>query len=587
MADGTTRLRAAGGEAEADRDGLHVDEGILTIVFPEVRPGSITESIIVEERYAPIIPNHHFSGFILRSPGPARKRRIVLELPTEMESTFVWKTIGASLPPPRRQEVDNQLVRFTWESGAIPPWDYEPGGAPPSQIGPMLRFATTRNWETIGQWYSDLLNEHQEAPDKVRQISEEWAGDAREPRAIAEALFRRVSNDVRYVGLEFGDGAFQPRPPLTVHQTRYGDCKDKANLLRVLLREKGITSRMALLQTSHAGVIAHAVPHLSAFNHAILAVDLPGESGPVFCDPTIEGMPFGMLAPQDGNREALLIAADGGIEWARTPSAPFGALDASLKLTPEPGGGFSGWLNLKTEGYNGYALQRFLKGQAQGTRLNNIGSQGLLHSMPDVSAIDYTGGEEQFATMQPFQSKIYLCKPGAGEGASETTEKLAFPHLGYLPLIPEGAPASRSTAIMVRVATTRVSCRYTLPEGWKVLDLPGAIAVHSRSFHGTGSWRQEGAAIVGDYESRFTKDQIPPDEYADYRTAALEFTNWLKNPALVKPAKDSKPEEDAQATFPPFPKMPTLEGQSRLLEKRFPFDMSNPFEGDHSNRRKA
>ena len=58
----------------------------------------------------------------------------------------------------------------------------------------------------------------------------------------ARAIYDWVANRTRYVGLEFGLSAFRPHTATEVHDKRYGDCKDKANLLITMLGLAGIKS---------------------------------------------------------------------------------------------------------------------------------------------------------------------------------------------------------------------------------------------------------------------------------------------------------------------------------------------------------
>ncbi|MEZ5301804.1 MAG: transglutaminase-like domain-containing protein [Verrucomicrobiales bacterium] len=187
-------------------------------------------------------------------------------------------------------------------------------------------------------------------------------GGANDPRAVAERLCRRVSQDVRYTALEFGIGAYQPRPASRAAATRYGDCKDKANLLRVLLAQQGIASRLVLLNTQHAGRVDLEIPVRQAFNHAILAVDLDGEAEPIYCDPTMKGASLGDIGPQDADRDVLLVDAAGKTEWRRTPPKGFGTIETEFDLAAEPGG-LSGWVTVRFGGLMAVGMRERFAGQ--------------------------------------------------------------------------------------------------------------------------------------------------------------------------------------------------------------------------------
>ncbi len=85
---------------------------------------------------------------------------------------------------------------------------------------------------------------------------------------IAEAL-KFVQSEVRYVGIEFGQNSHQASPASVTLDRRYGDCKDKTVLLISLLRELGIESYPALVNTDARQTLVDWLPMNNAFDHAI------------------------------------------------------------------------------------------------------------------------------------------------------------------------------------------------------------------------------------------------------------------------------------------------------------------------------
>lgn len=134
--------------------------------------------------------------------------------------------------------------------------------------------------------------------------------DADSLKKRAAYLYGWVRDEIRYCAIEVGLGGFIPHAAKDAEEYRYGDCKDKANLLRALLDEAGIPSKMALIY-SHEGIPRDfAMPVLAGnFNHAILRIDLP--SGPVFVDPTARTPPFGRLPYNDEGAHILAVTPDG------------------------------------------------------------------------------------------------------------------------------------------------------------------------------------------------------------------------------------------------------------------------------------
>ncbi|MEY2413265.1 MAG: hypothetical protein QOD84_1871, partial [Acidobacteriaceae bacterium] len=106
--------------------------------------------------------------------------------------------------------------------------------------------------------------------DEVRALT------SSRPSALAkmQAIASFVQHDVRYVAIELGIGGWQPHPAAGVFTHRYGDCKDKATLMRSMLKEIDVDSYYVLINTTRGAVTPNTPAH-NGFNHVIVAVKLP------------------------------------------------------------------------------------------------------------------------------------------------------------------------------------------------------------------------------------------------------------------------------------------------------------------------
>src|SRR5436190_14403127 len=91
------------------------------------------------------------------------------------------------------------------------------------------------------------------------------------------ALAGFAQRDVRYIAVEVGIGGFQPHRATDVFANRYGDCKDKATLLRAMLHEIGIESHYVLVNATR-GMVDPKLPTAGSFNHVILAIKVPADA---------------------------------------------------------------------------------------------------------------------------------------------------------------------------------------------------------------------------------------------------------------------------------------------------------------------
>ena len=102
---------------------------------------------------------------------------------------------------------------------------------------------------------------------------------------IAEA-FRLVQHKIRYLADLEGPHSFIPRAAPKVLEKGYGDCKEMSTLLKVLLKEKGIETNLALVATEGTIQCLEPVPTLGSFNHIIVYYK-NSDNTLQFYDPTI------------------------------------------------------------------------------------------------------------------------------------------------------------------------------------------------------------------------------------------------------------------------------------------------------------
>jgi transglutaminase-like putative cysteine protease len=178
-------------------------------------------------------------------------------------------------------------------------------------------------WTAIGNWYTTLASPSAQAtPDLSAKAKELVAGQS-DLTAKLQAIAGYMQRNIRYVGIEIGIGGLQPHSADDVFRNRYGDCKDKATLLRAMLESVGIHSTWVLVDTRR-GFVDPRVPSIDG-NHAIAAIELPaGYTNPVLqsvvtaksgkryliFDPTNQWIPIGQIPPYEQGGYGIL--SEGG-----------------------------------------------------------------------------------------------------------------------------------------------------------------------------------------------------------------------------------------------------------------------------------
>ncbi len=196
---------------------------------------------------------------------------------------------------------------------------------------PSVAWTTFHSWAEVGDWYRSLAEQRLQPTATVRTKADELTKNAKTPQEQAEALYRFVATQIRYISISFGVGRFQPHTPDEVLDHGYGDCKDKDTLLESLLRAKGLTTAPVLIGAGIAPV--PDVPSPAVFNHVITTVELPG-IGRSWLDSTAEVAPFRVLVPMIRDQNALVVPSTGLASLQKTPAnPPFPYLDRYDSVT--------------------------------------------------------------------------------------------------------------------------------------------------------------------------------------------------------------------------------------------------------------
>lgn len=140
----------------------------------------------------------------------------------------------------------------------------------------FIAYTSYKNWASVNRWAANLY-ENQVASSELKTIARQlWASNPNQKDYTMAAL-NFVQNEIRYLGLEFGENTHRPHPVSDILDSRFGDCKDKSVLLMLLLKEKGIESYPALVNTKVQGLINKLLPSPGSFDHVINLVILDGE----------------------------------------------------------------------------------------------------------------------------------------------------------------------------------------------------------------------------------------------------------------------------------------------------------------------
>lgn len=197
---------------------------------------------------------------------------------TGNNQVLYYKNVNHEQEPSIRQEGDGKV--YSWSSHPEKPVELD-NNLPSWTIDlPITSISTQQNWKDVVQWALPLFqtsNVSSYLPDLIKENLGE--------KEKTLKLIRYVQDEIRYLGLESGIGAYKPHSPEKVYRQKFGDCKDKSLLLVALLQKEGISAFPLLVNTSLKHNLDKLQPSNSVFDHCVVAISL--EDNNYFIDPTI------------------------------------------------------------------------------------------------------------------------------------------------------------------------------------------------------------------------------------------------------------------------------------------------------------
>lgn len=318
---------------------------------------------------------------------PALLSRFVVTVPSG------WRAEGVVFNGKLTPQISGST--YTWEYRDLPYIEAEPSSPSLAALAPRVAVSyfpsesakgtsgkIFREWPDVGRWLGEL-EDPQSAPngeitDKTTALVSSAKTELDRIRAIGHYV-----QTVKYVSIQIGvgrGGGYRPHTAAEVFQKQYGDCKDKSNLMRSMLKVAGIPSYMVSIWSGDPSYVRENWPSPHQFNHAIIAVKLSDSSiaSPatidhpqlgrlLFFDPTDENTPVGDLPDHEQGSLALIDAAVAGA-LIRMPVLPAAAnrVERETEVALSADGSIVSKVHEKAFGQSAAAFRRRFRAQASG-----------------------------------------------------------------------------------------------------------------------------------------------------------------------------------------------------------------------------
>ncbi|HYN20323.1 MAG TPA: DUF3857 domain-containing protein [Thermoanaerobaculia bacterium] len=294
------------------------DGRVLRAPLPATGRGAVVEQEVTLRETAPFFDGGTVGYSDLQISVPVRHVRLVLEAPAGLPLRWLVRGLPGTVP---LEQISDGRRRLTFDLRDMPAYEESEPGLPPEvpRIA-HVAFSTGGSWSDLARRYSEIVDRTirgAELSGFLRAAAPEGAPAESQLETI-NLLLSRLGREVRYTGVELGEGGVIPRPPGETLKRKFGDCKDKAVLLTALLRSLDIPAYVALLNAGEDEPdVEESLPGLGSFNHAIVMV--PGNPA-VWIDPTDSFARAGELPVQDQGRLAL-VASPTAAGLVRTPES--------------------------------------------------------------------------------------------------------------------------------------------------------------------------------------------------------------------------------------------------------------------------
>ena len=336
------------------------NDRILTVNVPGLENGDIVHYVSRRRLVKPRVPNTWSDYQVFEYTSPIRRYIYEVRAPKDLplRSIALKAEIPGTVTHTNTETADRRIYR--WEVRDVPRMYEEPDMPEIDTVVQRLLVSTTPDWKEISKWYWNLSEPHfKETPEMRAKVEALTKGLTTRDEKI-RAIFRFVSQEVRYMGITIEAEApgYEPHDVRKTFENRHGVCRDKAALLVAMLRLAGIKAYPVLI---HAGPKIDAEVPKPYFNHAISAAE--SEDGAyILMDSTDETTKD--IFPAYLSNKSYLVARPEGETLRTSPIIPAEQnmlrVDTSGRL--DAAGSLSGESVLRFDGINDNAYRGYFSG---------------------------------------------------------------------------------------------------------------------------------------------------------------------------------------------------------------------------------
>jgi hypothetical protein len=400
------------------------------------------------------------------------------------------------------------------------------------------------DWLDVSRW-ATAMHEPQVVVDdsiaiKARELTANAATELDKIRAVGTYV-----QNLQYISIDIGVGhgnGYRPHASNLVLSRGYGDCKDKANLMRALLKTLKIDAYPIAIYSGDPTFVRAEWASPRQFNHCIIAVKVSDATtaGTVIAHPKLGRLlifdatdpytPVGDLPDYLQGSNALIIAGESG-GLAKMPVMPpeSDMLDRRINVSLNEAGNIEGKISEKAIGQTSSLFRRELR---------------------ELSASDYKKGLEGWLTRGATGAQLVSFKPldKQSENGFDLDLEFSVPRYGQLmqnrllvfkPVVVSRRNSTalteirRTTPIELDSKSMRETVTFTLPAGFEIDEMPTAVNLSTQFGTYITSYEQKDGKLIFTRLMTTPRMLVPADKYASVRDFYAAIREAEQSPVVL------------------------------------------------------
>ncbi|MBP5672086.1 MAG: DUF3857 domain-containing protein [Victivallales bacterium] len=294
------------------------NQKVITTTIPDLEVGDTLRFVTRHETIKPRVPNTFSDYHTFESTQPVIRYVIEVVAPKSLplKHRIIKDRVEKTVAYTEKDLGDH--ISHKWTATNVPQAFPEPRMPAMYTVVQRLLLSTIPTWNDVSKWYWNLCLPHLKASPAMEAKVAELTKDAKTQDEKLRAIFRFVSQEIRYMGITIEKDApgYEPHDVTLTFENRHGVCRDKAALLVSMLRVAGFQAFPVLI---NAGPLKDPEVPQPYFNHAVTAI-LNDDGSYLLMDSTDENTK--QLFPAYLNNMSYLVARPEGDTLRTTPFSP-------------------------------------------------------------------------------------------------------------------------------------------------------------------------------------------------------------------------------------------------------------------------